>query len=100
MQICITGCHTNVGKTYVSAMLCSILGFEYFKIIQAGDPKDKDLVTHFSPLCKVSEGIALRTSASPHIGKRLENAKYNGLFIPLPKSRNLIIEIAGGLYTP
>ena len=81
-------------------MLCSILGFEYFKIIQAGGPKDKDLVTHFSPLCNVSEDIALRTSASPHIGKRLENAKYNGLFIPLPKSRNLTIEIAGGLYTP
>ena len=100
MRICITGCHTNVGKTHVSAMLCSILGFEYFKLIQAGVPKDKDLVAHFVPQCKVSEGISLQMSASPHLGKRLENAKYNGLSIPLPKSQNLIIEIAGGLYSP
>lgn len=101
MQICITGCHTNVGKTYVSAMLCSILGFEYFKLIQAGEPKDKDLVTHFAPQCKVGEGISLQMSASPHLGKRLENAKYDGLSTPpLPKSQNLIIEIVGGLYSP
>ena len=100
MQICITGCHTSVGKTHVSAMLCAILGWEYFKLIQAGTPKDKDLVARLAPSCKVSEGIALRTSASPHIGKRLENAQYDGLSIPLPKSQDLIIEIAGGLYSP
>ena len=59
MQICITGCHTNVGKTHVSAMLCAILGWEYFKLIQAGVPKDKDLVARLAPRCKVSEGLSL-----------------------------------------
>ncbi|WP_104696805.1 MULTISPECIES: dethiobiotin synthase [unclassified Helicobacter] len=101
MQICVAGCHTNVGKTYTSAMLCSVLKYDYFKIIQAGLPKDSEVIKKFSPNTSIyPEGILLQTPASPHIGMKVENISYDGLKISLPPSKNLIIETAGGLYTP
>lgn len=101
MQICIAGCHTNVGKTHTSAMLCSILGYSYFKIIQAGLPKDSEIIKKFSPNTFIyPEGILLQTPASPHIGMQIEKISYDGLKIPIPTDKKLIIETAGGLYTP
>ncbi len=105
MQICISGCHTDAGKTHLSSILCASLNYDYFKIIQAGEVRDASLVQHYCQIAKskntiYADGIFLKTPASPHIGKKLENKTYNGLDIPLPESKNLIIETAGGLYTP
>ncbi len=105
MKICISAHHTDAGKTHLSSMLCASLGYDYFKIIQAGEPRDALLVKHYCQLAQSKsiiypDGIFLKTPASPHIGKKLENKTYNGLDIPLPESKNLIIETAGGLYTP
>ena len=44
MQIFICGSHTDVGKTSVSAALCYVYGFEYFKLIQAGIPTDSQKI--------------------------------------------------------
>lgn len=101
MQICVAGCHTNVGKTYTSAMLCASLGYDYFKIIQAGMPKDCEIIASFAPHSKIyPEGYVLQTPASPHIGKKIEKANYNAKEITIPQSKNLVIETAGGLYSP
>ena len=101
MQICIVGAHTDVGKTHTSAMLCACLKYDYYKIIQAGEPKDSDFIRTFCPQTKVyPEGYVLKTPTSPHLAKKLENAQYNALALTLPKSQNLIIETAGGIFSP
>ncbi|RDU66813.1 dethiobiotin synthase [Helicobacter didelphidarum] len=101
MQIYISGIHTDVGKTHASVALCAGFSYDYFKLIQAGIPKDSDIVKQFSPNTRIfSEGFVLNTPTSPHIAKGLENAKYQGLELHIPKSENLIIELAGGLFSP
>lgn len=101
MQIFIAGSHTNVGKTSVSAALCYSFGLEYFKLVQAGIPQDHDIVKNLSPHTKIHpNGITLQTPISPHIAMQKEKFFYNGLKIPLPKSQNLLVESAGGLFTP
>lgn len=101
MKIYISGIDTNIGKTYLSARICKELGFDYFKLIQAGTPKDSDEVAKFSPKTKIfKEGVFLQTPASPHKGKILEKLNYKALDIVLPQSDKLIIELAGGLFSP
>ncbi|TLE16663.1 ATP-dependent dethiobiotin synthetase BioD [Helicobacter apodemus] len=101
MKIYVVGIHTDVGKTHFSAAFCKVFGYDYFKLIQAGEPKDSEFIHKFSPATHIfKEGIFLKTSASPHKGKRLERLNYKGLDINLPKSENLLIETAGGLFTP
>lgn len=101
MQIFIAGSHTDVGKTSVSAALCYAFSLDYFKLVQAGTPTDNQRIQSLTPATKIyPSGITLQTPASPHIGMQKEKISYNGLRIPLPKSENLLIESAGGLFTP
>ncbi|MBZ7927887.1 dethiobiotin synthase [Campylobacter sp. LH-2024] len=101
MQIYISGIHTDVGKTYLSARICKELGFDYFKLIQAGTPKDSDIIAQFSPKTKIfKEGIFLQTPVSPHKARTLEGLNYKAFDIALPQSDKLIIELAGGLFSP
>ncbi|TLD87307.1 ATP-dependent dethiobiotin synthetase BioD [Helicobacter sp. MIT 05-5294] len=101
MQIFIAGSHTDIGKTSVSAALCYALGLDYFKLVQAGVPTDSQRIQSLSPKTKIfPNGITLQTPASPHIGMQKENVHYDGLQIPLPLSENLLVESAGGLFTP
>lgn len=101
MKIYVVGIHTDVGKTHFSAVFCKVFGYDYFKLIQAGEPKDSEFIHKFSPATHIfKEGVFLKTPASPHRGKRLEKLDYKGLEINLPKSENLLIETAGGLFTP
>ncbi len=101
MRIYISGIGTGVGKTYFSAAFCANFNYDYFKLIQAGTPTDSEFIAKFSPKTKiVKEGVFLQTPASPHIGKVKENANYKALEINLPKNENLLIELAGGLFSP
>ncbi|AXP09409.1 dethiobiotin synthase [Campylobacter hepaticus] len=101
MQIYISGIHTDVGKTHFCASFCASFNYDYFKLIQAGLPKDSDLINKLSPKTKIfKEGFFLQTPASPHIGKILQKADYKALEIMLPQSQNLLIELAGGLFSP
>ncbi|EAI7262625.1 dethiobiotin synthase [Campylobacter lari] len=101
MKIYISGIDTDVGKTYLSARICKELGFDYFKLIQAGMPKDSEVVAEFSPKTKIfKEGVFLQTPASPHKGRILENLSYKAFDIQIPQSEKLIIELAGGLFSP
>lgn len=123
MQIYIAGIHTNVGKTQVSGAICALFGYDYFKLLQAGNPQDRSEVHNIVSNCSsfdieilqnlessrdsksskiriFNNGITLKTPASPHIAKLLENKKYNGYDIKIPDSKNLVIELAGGLFSP
>ncbi|MBM0636760.1 dethiobiotin synthase [Campylobacter sp. VicNov18] len=101
MQIYISGIHTDVGKTHFSAIFCAHFDYDYFKLIQAGSPKDSELIAKLSPKTKIfKEGVFLQTAASPHLGKIQEKAEYKALKIALPSSKNLLIELAGGLFSP
>ncbi|MDU7692727.1 MAG: ATP-dependent dethiobiotin synthetase BioD [Helicobacter sp.] len=101
MQIAICGISTNVGKSFASASLCHIFGYDYFKLIQAGKQRDLKFVKKFLDHSKVyPDGIFLKTPKSPHIGRGIEKLNYDGLEIKLPKSQNLIIELAGGICSP
>ena len=101
MQIFIAGSHTDVGKTSVSAALCYAFDLEYFKLVQAGIPTDNARIQSLSPKTKIHpSGITLQTPASPHIAMQKENIHYNGWEIPLPHAQNLLVESAGGLFTP
>lgn len=101
MQIYISGIHTDVGKTHVSAAFCQSFNYAYFKLIQAGTPKDCEVVKSFSNSIEIlGDGVFLQTPASPHIGKLKENLHYKGLDIALPNRENVVIELAGGIFSP
>ncbi|TLD82947.1 dethiobiotin synthase [Helicobacter sp. MIT 11-5569] len=101
MQIFIAGSHTDVGKTTISAALCYAFGLEYFKLVQAGIPMDCERIKKLSPNTFTHpNGITLKTPASPHIAMQKEQKSYKGLEIPLPNSKSLLVESAGGLFTP
>ncbi|HDZ5003991.1 TPA: dethiobiotin synthase [Campylobacter jejuni] len=101
MQIYISGVHTDVGKTHFSAAFCANFNYDYFKLVQAGTPTDSEFIAKFSPKTKIfKEGVFLQTPASPHLGKIKEKLDYKALELNLPKSENLLIELAGGLFSP
>ncbi|HDZ5065114.1 TPA: dethiobiotin synthase [Campylobacter jejuni] len=101
MQIYVSGVHTDVGKTHFSAAFCANFNYDYFKLVQAGTPTDSEFIAKFSPKTKIfKEGVFLQTPASPHLGKIKEKLDYKALELNLPKSENLLIELAGGLFSP
>ncbi|WP_270971743.1 ATP-dependent dethiobiotin synthetase BioD [Campylobacter upsaliensis] len=101
MQIYISGIHTDAGKTHFSAAFCANLNYDYFKLIQAGTPKDSDLIAKLSPKTRIlKEGFTLQTPASPHLAKIKEKANYQAFSLQIPNNENLLIELAGGLFTP
>lgn len=100
-NISVSAISTEIGKTCICAMLCKAFGYDYFKVIQAGEMADSKKVKSLSPNTKIyKEGVFLKTPASPHLGKKIEKLDYDGLKIPLPSEDNLLVEIAGGLYSP
>lgn len=99
----VTGIGTDVGKTYVSAVLCKTLKADYWKPIQAGGLhfKDSDYVKKFSGAKIHPEKYLLKEPLSPHAAAELENIHINLDEIVLPQTRNnLIVEGAGGLMVP
>lgn len=108
-NIFLAGMHTDAGKTHASAVLCASFGYEYFKLIQAGAPGDSEFIASFSQKFCDNElkaikihncGLNLAHACSPHAGMIKENLNINALEISLPKNENLLIELAGGLFTP
>ena len=101
MQIYISGIHTDAGKTHFSAAFCANLNYDYFKLIQAGTSKDSDLIAKLSPKTRIlKEGFFLKTPISPHLAKIKEKANYQAFSLQIPNNENLLIELAGGLFTP
>lgn len=100
----ITAIDTDSGKTLVSAIFCQCLGADYWKPVQAGLPRDTDvvksLVTNSSSYFH-SETYLLNTPASPHAAAKIDGVAIELSKIKLPRvSKSLIIEGAGGCMVP
>ena len=103
MKIFVTSIDTNVGKTVCSSILCSGLGYDYWKPVQCGDLdySDSMKVAKYSPKTKIyKERYRLKAPMSPHEAASLEdvNIKLNDFNLPVKK--NLIVEGAGGVMVP
>jgi len=104
MKYFVTAIGTDSGKTIVSAILCEALEVDYWKPIQAGLPKDIDVVKSLvsNKITVFHQGtFVLSQPASPHMAARIDGIeiKVDELQIPITE-RDLIIEGAGGLMVP
>lgn len=104
MNYFVTAISTDSGKTLVSAILCEALQADYWKPIQAGEPRDsmaiKELVSNSKTFVH-PEAYALKMPASPHASARAEGITINFDKIKLPETWNsLVVEGAGGALVP
>ena len=103
MRIFVSSIDTNVGKTVCSSILCAGLGYDYWKPVQCGDLdfSDSMKVKLYSPLTKIhSESFRLKAPMSPHEAAKLEKIDISLNDLKLPKSKEIIIEGAGGVMVP
>ncbi len=102
----VSGIHTNVGKTFVSAVLLAGTNWDYWKPIQTGIATEtsdtqwlKNILgknIHFYP-----ERYALPLPASPNIAADEQNIIISIHDFVLPSSNNpILVEGAGGLLVP
>ena len=105
MKYFVSGIGTDIGKTIVSAILVEALKADYWKPIQSGDlhnsdsQKVQDLISHANSHF-FEETYQLNHALSPHASASLDGIEININKFELPKSKNLIIEGAGGLLVP
>lgn len=102
MNYFVTAIGTDSGKTLVSAILCQALKADYWKPVQAGLPRDSDVIARLSPTTTIHpEAYLLNTSASPHAAAKIDHVIIDKSKIILPQTNNhLIIEGAGGCLVP
>jgi len=102
MNYFVTGIDTDSGKTLVSAILCEALGYDYWKPIQAGLPRDSETVNKLVPDVFIHpEAYYLNTPASPHASAKIDSVQIDMKNIYLPQTaKGLIIEGAGGCLVP
>lgn len=102
MNYFVTGIDTDSGKTLASAILCEALGYDYWKPVQAGFPKDSDAIKALVPDVTIHpETYLLKTPASPHAAAAIDGIQIDIEKFSLPKtSKGIIIEGAGGCLVP
>lgn len=109
--IFITGTDTDVGKTFISALLVKAWGSNYWKPIQTGlnsCPVDTDTVKYITGLSDSHFGpphIELQEPLSPWRASISENTSISIDEFEIPKrfkqcNRPLVLEGAGGLFVP
>lgn len=100
----VTGIGTDVGKTVVSAVLCSAFDAVYWKPVQSGtiDGHDSKTVKSLVPEVKIHpEKYQLKEPLSPHAAAARDGVSINFDALELPDLRdNLIVEGAGGILVP
>lgn len=102
MNYFVTAIGTDSGKTLISAILCEALKADYWKPVQAGLPRDSDIIAKLVPSSIIHpETYLLNTPASPHAAAKIDHIKIEIEKFVLPKTNNnLIIEGAGGCLVP
>jgi dethiobiotin synthetase len=101
MNYFVTGIDTDSGKTLASAILCEALGYDYWKPIQAGTPKDSATINSLSPKTVIHpEKYFLNTPASPHAAAKIDNIKIDLNSFTAPRQSGIVIEGAGGCLVP
>jgi dethiobiotin synthetase len=104
----ITGTDTNVGKTFVSALLCAALNAIYWKPIQTGtrDGTDRATVIRLAALPRhraLPEIYRFSPPVSPHLAAQRARVRIELRKINLPAiaaHENFIAEGAGGVLVP
>lgn len=105
-QIVVVGIHTDIGKTIASAVMTEAMQADYWKPVQAGDLLNSDSIKIAryvsNPQTKIHpEALKLQMAASPHTAAAAEGLQYDCRAFKIPAtSNNLIIESAGGLFSP
>ena len=105
-QFVIAGIGTEIGKTFISAILTQALEADYWKPVQAGslDSTDSDFVRQYISNQKTvchPEGYRLKAAMSPHAAAAAEGIHIDLAKLPVPVTPNhLVIELAGGLMVP
>jgi dethiobiotin synthetase len=103
MKYFVTGIDTDSGKTVASAILCEMLGADYWKPVQAGLPRDADTVKSLITNLKTRvhpERFLLTTPASPHASAKIDGIEIKLSDFSLPDANHLIAEGAGGCLVP
>jgi dethiobiotin synthetase len=104
MNYFITAIGTDSGKTLVSAIFCEALHADYWKPVQAGIPRDTDVVRKLIRNRQTvlhPEQYLLKTAASPHAAAKVDQISIERAAFNLPQTVNtLIIEGAGGCLVP
>jgi dethiobiotin synthase len=107
-QYFITGTDTGVGKTVLSALLCTALDASYWKPIQTGTEVDSDTRT-VEELAGIAhqkvlpEAYQFAPPISPHLAARQAGVRIDLAKINLPidiGNAPLIVEGAGGVLVP
>jgi dethiobiotin synthetase len=107
----VTSTDTEIGKTFVSAMLMLGLQGHYWKPIRTGAPPYADQTdtewvqeqTELSDDRFFPEAYLLKHHVSPHLAARLEGVEIDMQKIKMPSPKNwqhLIVEGAGGILVP
>ena len=104
-QYFVTGIGTNVGKTFISALLTLRLHAKYWKPIQAGniggtDQEQVQRLTGLPDTYFFPSQYVLATPASPHYAATIDQVKISVQDFSLPTTDNLIVEGAGGVFVP
>ena len=104
MRYFVTAIGTDSGKTIASAILCEALHADYWKPVQAGFPRDSEVVRNLVTNRKTvfhPEAFILNTAASPHAAAKKDNVVINVSSLQFPETANtIIIEGAGGCLVP
>lgn len=102
----ITGTDTNIGKTFVSAVLTLGLKASYWKPIQSGIETETDTqfvkrVTQLPDSFFLDEVYKLKLPRSPHEAAKAEGITIDLNIIEFPKrDKCVIVEGAGGVLVP
>jgi dethiobiotin synthetase len=104
MKYFVTAIDTDSGKTLVSAILCEALKADYWKPVQAGSPRDSDVIKKLvtNKITSIHpETYLLKTPASPHAAAKIDGITIELSAFKIPATVNpLIIEGAGGCLVP
>lgn len=103
MNYFIAGIDTDSGKTFVAAIVCEALRADYWKPVQAGYPRDSDIIKDLvsADIVIHPEGYLLNTAASPHASAKLDGVHIAIKNLTAPSTKNhLVIEGAGGCLVP
>ena len=100
MSYFVTAISTDSGKSVVSALLASSLGYNYWKPIQAGFPTDTEFIKTFdSTVTTKEEQYVLQTACSPHEAARIDKVRISASEFSQPVG-DFIVEGAGGVAVP
>lgn len=100
MNLFVTGTDTDVGKTTVSAWICSKIRTKYWKLIQTGGDSDAGTVKDFAPFTEIIPEIyKLQAPLSAYDAAKLEDALIDVAKFQIHQDKT-VIEGAGGVLVP